>query len=193
MKSARIDKNVIVHIMFYLLLVSLFAGLVAGLFLAHGMLSAKVREVDHLKIDNELTEKKVARAKNLAVTLSKNEDSAKRAAAIVADSKTYEYQNQIVEDLSSYASAAGLTILGFNFASDSDPTASSTKKVAGLNTVTANITLKNPVPYNNYLRFLKLIERNLTKMQVTKLDIAADLKSPGTINSPSLGVEVYVK
>lgn len=156
----------------------------------HQTLSAFATEVNHLSIDSELNQQSIENAKKLRRVLNENQADVTRAASIVADTQYYEYQDQIVEDVSSYAAASGLTVLGFDFSTTG---AASKSRVSGINTVVATISLQNPVPYSNYLLFLKLIERNLTKMQVTQLDISNDLQSPGTISSPVVTLEVYVR
>lgn len=180
----------LVHWALYGFIVILLAVLGFGIYLLHSSLAEYARTVDHLKIDSELNQQSIGNAQKLRRVLNENRDSVERAAAIVADTKYYEYQDQIVRDISSYASATGITVLGFDFTQNKTVTKSN---VPGLNTVVASISLKSPVPYANYLRFLKLIERNLTKMQVTQLDISNDLKTPGAISSPVITVEVFVR
>ena len=190
MNMPNLSKASLVHWSLYVLIVLLLVGIGTGSYFIHQKLSAYVMEVDHLKIDSEMNEQGIVNAQKLRVALAQNKNSVDRAAAIVADTKYYEYQDQIVQDISAYAAAANLTVLGFDFSTAASSKASSVK---GIKTMVATISLKSPVPYNNYLRFLKLIERNLTKMQVTQLDISNDLKSPGTISSPIITLEVYVR
>lgn len=179
-----------VNVALCVLLLLLLAGLGYGVFFMHSQLSIYAVTVDHLKTDSEVDQQSLENTQKLQRALDLNADSVDRAADIVADTKYYEYQDQIVRDISSYAAATGITVLGFDF---STSTTGKTTNVPGLNTVVASISLKSPVQYRDYLRFLKLIERNLTKMQVTQLDISNDLKTAGTVSSPVVTVEVFVK
>ena len=190
MSKTSINKNALVHWGLYALIILLFAGVAIGGYFVHQQLSDYVMKVDHLKIDSDINEQGIANAQRLRTVLTENQDNVDRAASIVADTKYYQYQDQIVRDITSYASAANLTVLGFDFTTASPAKTSSVK---GLKTINATISLQSPVPYTNYLKFLKLIERNLTKMQVTQLDISNDLKTPGGISSPVMMVEVYVR
>lgn len=190
MNRPSLSKPALVHWSLYGLLVVLVAGLLFGGYVLHQKLSGYVMEVDHLKIDSEINEQGIANARKLRKVLEENGESVDRAADIVADTKYYVYQDQIVKDISAYASAANLTVLGFDFSTSASAKASNVK---GIKTVVATISLNSPVPYDNYLRFLKLIERNLTKMQVTQLDISNDLKTPGAVNSPIITLEVFVR
>ena len=189
MNRPSISSAMIVHWSLYALIVVLIAGIGYGTYFVHQKLSGYVVQVDHLRIDSEINQQGIENAQKLRRALDENQDSVARAAAIVADTKYYEYQDQIVKDITSYASASGLTVLGFDFST----TTSKTSSIKGIKSMVANISLQNPVPYNNYLRFLKLVERNLTKMQVTQMDISNDLKTAGTISSPVLTLEVYVR
>lgn len=182
----------LVHYLLYVLIVLLLAGVGAGGFLLHRSLASYVTTVDHLKIDSEVNDQALINSQHLKKVLAQNQDNINRAAAIVADTKYYQYQDQIVQDITSYATAANLTVLGFNFAS---PTASTPTKqtVPGVKTTTAVVSLASPIPYTSYLKFLKLVERNLTKMQVVQLDITGDAKIPGDVNSQSVTIEVYTR
>jgi hypothetical protein len=195
--NKKMSSVIVVHWLLYLLVFLLLSGIVAGSYFMYTKLSSYVAVVDHKKIDSELNEEAILNAQRLSRALEKNKDNIARASQVVADTKYYEYQDQIVRDITSYASAAGLTVLGFNFTASSSTTSKTTSKnsgaAPGVKTVFASISLKSPVPYDNYLRFLKLIERNLTKMQVTQLDISSELKTLGQISSPSITIEVYVR
>lgn len=190
MNKPSVSPALIVHWSLYALIILLVAGIGYGTYFIHQRLSDYVVAVDHLKIDSEINQQGIENAQKLRIALDKNKDSVNRAAAIVADTKYYEYQDQIVKDITSYASASGITVLGFDFSATSSSKASS---ISGVKTMVATISLQNPVSYTNYLKFLKLIERNLTKMQVTQIDISNDLKAAGTINSPVVTLEVYVR
>lgn len=190
MNKPSIPPAMMVHWSLYVLIVLLVGGMGYGTYYLHQRLSDYVTEVDHLKIDSEISQQSIENAQKLRLALNENKDSVARATSIVADTKYYEYQDQIVKDVTSYGSASGITILGFDFSAASS---SKTSAVKGVKTMVATISLQSPVPYMDYLRFLKLIERNLTKMQVTQIDISNDLKTPGAISSPTLTLEVYVR
>lgn len=179
-----------IHWGLYGLIILLLLSIGFAVSYTHQRLVSYVQEVDRLKIDSEINQQSIENAQKLRSALTKNADSVTRAAAIVADTKYYEYQDQIVQDITSYANVSGLTVLGFDFTTTSK---SQSTNVKGLKTVVANVSLKSPLEYANYLRFLKLIEKNLTKMQVTQLEIGNDLKSPTTISSQLITLEVYVR
>lgn len=190
MNKLPLSPATIVHWSLYALIVILVAGIGYGTYFVHQRLTDYVVQVDHLKIDSDINQQSIENAQKLHRALAENNDSVSRAAAIVADTKYYEYQDQIVKDVTSYAAASGITVLGFDF---SVAASNKTSSIKGVKTIVANVSLESPVKYTNYLQFLKLIERNLTKMQVTQVDISNELKSADTISSPVLTLEVYVR
>ncbi|MFI5212624.1 MAG: hypothetical protein ACHQTE_01560, partial [Candidatus Saccharimonadales bacterium] len=62
----------------------------------------------------------------------------------------------------------------------------------GVKSTSVAVTLVNPINYNNLLTFVKLIEQNLTKMQVSKIGLSKD-PSSNKIISDALTVEVYIR
>ena len=154
------------------------------------MLKTEQQTTDHARIDAAISTEQIQRAKDLQVYLESHTTDIEKAASVVADTKTYQYQNQILEDVNRFADIAGVTVLGFDF-----PTQKSAAVPAAgaVKTIQASVTLQNPVPYENYLRFLKLIEQNLTKMQITDISITPDTKVLGRINNPTIGLQVYIR
>lgn len=202
-------------------LVAVFAFAMNSLFKT---LEEKSKQASHTNIDSELSSQKTNRLKELEIKLNKYQDVSKRAAAIVADSKQYRYQDQIVNDINTYAEVAGVTILGFNFnegggnadaansasgnastpavtppsgqSTDSPattpPTGASKSVAPGLKTVNASIQLDSPIPLSNFLIFLKYIEQNVTKMQVTGVTLTPS-DNPKLISNPTINVTVYTR
>lgn len=154
------------------------------------MLSAETTKTNDLKLDAEQSGENLNKAKNLQAYMELHKADVDKAASIVAQSKTYQYQNQIIEDITRYATTAGLSILEFNFPDDS--TAPTTKS-STLKSISVEVTLRKPVSYDNFIRFLKYTEQNLTKMQITDINISPNSENPKLIDSPTVGLEVYVK
>ena len=156
----------------------------------------------------------VTRLKQLEEELSSNEVAVNRAKKIVADSQSYQYQDQIIADLNAYAQASGVVIENFTFNNENvddgsaDAAAAPPPEVtgeegaveqsttpAGLKSTTASITIKNPVEYIRIMNFINSIEQNLTKMQVSGISIAKSSDDPSgrTVNINPLTIEVYIR
>lgn len=135
----------------------------------------------------------------LQVQLEQNKDTVERAKSIVAESKSYQYQDQIITDLNDYATRAGLAITNIDFGATTSTAVPATGGAsqtpakttpAGVKSTSVSITLKNPVNYTNLLRFLYSIEQNLTKMQISRVSLS---KATAGITSDTLTIEVYVR
>lgn len=185
--------------------ISLFvvAGLGVALFsLAYSSLKNVAVDVSHSVADANASRDNLQNLQKLKRDLASKEEVVKRAESIVAESRSYEYQNQIINDLNDYAARAGLNITTIDFTNSQDgsttpatpgvtPAAPSTT-INGVKSTFVSITLKNPVDYASVLRFLKSIEQNLTKMQVANVGLSKDQDSSG-ISSNVLNIEVYIK
>lgn len=172
------------------LIVLLVIGIGAGSWFLQKTLTERATETDHTKIDAELSQTELQRAKSLEIYLNQNKAAVEKAQSVVAETKTYQYQNQIVNDIESYAAKAGVSILGYSFPVD---TSAAKPDASGLKTVGATLTLKNPVDYVSYLKFLKYIEQNVTKMQITDITLTPDRNNPNQVDSPTVGLKVYVR
>lgn len=172
--------------------VLLLAGLVvAGNWKLGEMLSTKISETNKLKAEARQSDENLAKANFLEIYESTHQTEIQKAAAIVAESKTYQYQNQIINDINGFAGQIGIGILGYTFPENSVAAAKQT--VPGLKSIPVSISLRSPLKYTDYLSFVRLIESNLTKMQITNISVAPDPLQKGYITTPSIELEVYVK
>lgn len=118
-----------------------------------------------------------------------------RASKIVADSEQYQYQSQIIADISSYAEKAGVAISGFTFTSSDDPSQGDPAQEnlpSGLKSTRAVIAIQNPVDYNAAMKFIHSIEDNLTKMNITSISVAASPGNNKVMVNP-ITIEVYMR
>ena len=188
MKSKALDATTTRWILVGII-VLLVCGGIAGAWQLQMMLNEKLAATNQAKVDAINNNDNLAKAQALKIYLENHQAEIDKTARIVADTEAYKYQDQIVQDITKYAEVSGLRVLGFDFPTTTKTNTSST----GLKSIAATITLRNPVPYRNYLTFLKLIEQNLTKMQITDVSIVPDKDDPNLINNPVIGLEVYIK
>lgn len=127
-----------------------------------------------------------------------------KTSKIVAEATHYRYQDQVINDLESYASQVGLNISKYTFnelaptpaTPSSTPPQSSSNGVASgtatapitpgdaakqlpsnLTTTTIDIGLEANVPFNSVLLFIKKIEQNVTRMQITSLSLTPNVNN----------------
>lgn len=143
-------------------------------------------------------------------TLEQNSDAIDRAEKLVAESKLYSYQDQIITDINQFAAEAGLSISNINFteattattaapATTPAPTegtpATAGAPPAGIKSMTATVALKNPTDYSKILSFLNLIEQSLFRMQVSQVGLSKASADAGSnqVTSDTLTIEVYIR
>jgi hypothetical protein len=167
-----------------------------------GILQASAREANHAKIDAELASNDTSQLQKLETQLSTYKDVIPRAKEIVASSSNFKYQDQVIKDITNLADSAGITITGYSFtgSATAEAGATSTPTIPGTapmttaaKKVTMTITVKSPLPYDSYLRFLRLIELNVTRLQVTGVNLTPDASNKNNITNPSIGIEIFVK
>ncbi len=175
-----------------------------GYYFLSSMLHQKTIETDHAKIDADLSHNDIEHLKALQQQLAQNADAVKRAEDIVGNVENYQYQDDFIRNINQLASETGVGVTGFTFpatatvgpgASTSAPSASTGGIVlpAGVKKLLVNINTVSPLPYENYLRFLRALELNLTRLQVTGVTLTPDGSNPKNITNSSIGVEVYVR
>lgn len=171
-------------------IVTLLAGFGFGAWWLQGVLAESVKATDRFKIDAEISTSELQQLKNLQLLLADEQDVIERTKQIAASTAQYRYQDQVISDLAGYARRRGIQISAFDFSGAAK--AKQTELVGGAKRTPFSITLKGPLQYTTFLRFLQDIEKNLTKIQVTSLTLSPD-KDPNKIANPSLGMDVYIK
>ena len=190
------------RIVLALFLIIILAAMVAGSYFAYSFLSTTSKEVADMQTEASAVDMKIQNLLKLKDQLEKNPVATKKAEQIVADSKSYQYQNQIVNDLSIYAGKANVPIQSFTFqdgstsskssSSSSQTTAKKPTSVSGVKSITVSIQLGDKVPYNNLLHFLYLVENNVTRMQIYGVSISRG-EQRGEVSAQSLELGVYVR
>lgn len=187
----------------------LVAGLTVALFyFGRQQLETTALTVSHSVADASASENNLASLEKIQEELAANKDVIDRIGKLTADSQGYNYQNQIITDLKEHASKADLTISTISFTSDSasssstgattpatgattTPGASGAASASGLNSVSIGVTLQNPVPYDNLLRFIRSLEQNLTKMQIAQVGLTK--ADDGGVTTEALTIKLYTR
>lgn len=192
-----------------LLVICVFAAVALGVALfifAYQTLGTVADDVAKVSAESTASQTRLQSLQRVQKQLDDQKDVVQRAKDIVAEAKSYQYQDQIISDLNAYASRAGVSITGYSFDSASTtgaaptqaPAAAGTPATAaapaptGVKATTVAVTLKEPVAYANFLQFLHFIEQNLTKMQVSTITLTKG-ENADTITTGSLTIQVYTR
>lgn len=160
--------------------------------------------VNQAVADANTSAKSLDTYKRLERELKANQTVVDRAKLLTADMSQYEYQNQIIVDLQTYAQQTGVSITTIDFGTTaSTPTAPAAAAPAAAGDATAGgtagksisitITPSNPIGYTNLLNFVHAIEQNLPKMQISKLNLTRDTTDPSKISVTDISIQMFVK
>jgi hypothetical protein len=166
---------------------------VAALYFVNDKLQTYATEVSQVAAQAQESQNNVQSLQRIQQELTDNKSVIERTRDIVADSKSYQYQDQIIKDLNDYAKQSGITITNMDFTATASTTAPTTSTAAptGVKSTSVSVTLKNPVGYISLLRFIRSIEQNLTKMQVSRVSLSKSENNQ--VTSEALTIEVYIR
>ena len=189
----------IARIILSLLLLIILSAMVGLVIFAYSFLSKTSEEVGKMQTEAIAVDAKIQSLLASKSQLDRNSDTVKKAKNIVSESKLYQYQNQIIQDLNTYADRAGIPIKAFSFQNEpttSAKTAKSSKRTpaspAGVKSTFVSIQLGDHIDYTKFLHFLSLIEKNVTRMQLLGVSISRGANNH-EISIQSLEVKVYTR
>ena len=189
----------IARIVLSLLLLIILSAMVGLVIFAYSFLSKTSEEVGKMQTEAIAVDAKIQSLLASKSQLDRNSDTVKKAKNIVSESKLYQYQNQIIQDLNTYADRAGIPIKSFTFQNEpttSAKTATSSKQIstspAGVKSTFVSIQLGDHIDYTKFLHFLSLIEKNVTRMQLSGVSISRGANNH-EISIQSLEVKVYTR
>lgn len=189
----------IARIILSLLLLIILSAMVGLVIFAYSFLSKTSEEVGKMQTEATAVDAKIQSLLASKSQLDRNSDTVKKAKNIVSESKLYQYQNQIIQDLNTYADRAGIPIKSFSFQNESTTsakTATSSKQTstspAGVKSTFVSIQLGDHIDYTKFLHFLSLIEKNVTRMQLSGVSISRGANNH-EISIQSLEVKVYTR
>lgn len=189
----------IARIILSLLLLIILSAMVGLVIFAYSFLSKTSEEVGKMQTEATAVDAKIQSLLASKSQLDRNSDTVKKAKNIVSESKLYQYQNQIIQDLNTYADRAGIPIKSFSFQNEpttSAKTATSSKQTstspAGVKSTFVSIQLGDHIDYTKFLHFLSLIEKNVTRMQLSGVSISRGANNH-EISIQSLEVKVYTR
>ena len=166
-------------------------GAFVGAYYLNGFLIQKKDEVSKVENDVVANESSIGLSQALEQYIKNNRKDIDLVKKVVSDTKEYQYQDDIINDIVTYAAQTGLKLLSVTFPT-SISSSSSKDKSAPVKTMQAVIEIDKEFSYDKYINFIYKIEQNISKMKI--LQISIDLgKEAGSITGSSIKLEVYVK
>lgn len=205
-KREKMTPAVTMRIVFALSLVLILVGMGGIVYFGYTMLQGTAEEVSKIQTEAKAVDAKVQNLARLEKEMEKYKDSVAKARQLVAETQQYQYQNQIINDLTTYANQSGVGIAGFTFTSGSAGAKSNSgssgtsgtnnsfgsNSAAGPKSMKVSVRLNEKTDYMALLRFMHLIEQNLTRMQIASVSMSK-AEGVGQVSTQTLDVEVYVR
>lgn len=168
------------------ILVLLGSGVALGFVKGLGALKQEAQAVNQLVLDSKASENNVTRMKNLKERLSSLQDLELLANKMTSPQDSFQYQERSIQTLNHYAQQSGISISQINFSA----------KVVGVgnqggNNVLITVSLRNPVGYTNFLKFMRLVESGLSQMQILQVQISKDKDEKVAVGP--ISIAIYVK
>ena len=205
-KREKMTPAVTMRIVFALSLVLILVGMGGIVYFGYTMLQGTAGEVSKIQTEAKAVDAKVQNLARLEKEMEKYKDSVAKARQLVAETQQYQYQNQIINDLTTYANQSGVGIAGFTFTSGSagaksnsgssgtsgTNNSSGSNSAAGPKSMKVSVRLNEKTDYMALIRFMHLIEQNLTRMQIASVSMSK-AEGVGQVSTQTLDVEVYVR
>lgn len=190
------------RIILFIVMVLVVLGAGGGFYYAQQQLSGYAQAISRLNADAQAGDKSIQTLRSLENWMKEEFETIEKTRDIVAESREYRYQDQIVKDISRIGESSGVTITGFDFLAaaptataqtptTTTPAAPLTPTTSGLKSQTVGVTIKSPVDYSSLMDLIRKIERNPLKMQLASVALTKD--KGGAVTSQTFSIEVYVR
>ncbi|HRJ06097.1 MAG TPA: hypothetical protein PK096_00815 [Candidatus Saccharibacteria bacterium] len=195
MKSAGLNARKL-RLLLLLSMIFIMVVAVVGFYFMQRQLHSYADSISHLNADAASGDQNLTTLRALQTQLDEKAGIISKTKAIVAESKQYVYQDQIIEDLTRIGQESGVTVTGFTFTSPAaadgtTPTATAPTAVSTLKSQKVTVSIASPLNYDNLMKFIKKIELNSMKMQISSVSITREKGS--NVSSDSFTIEVYVR
>ena len=168
---------------------------IAGLYFADRKLAALANETARLKAEVEVSQKQID---SYTITKAKVENLqyVEELASQVLPKD--DEQSTVVAELSQFALRSQLSVSEITFPEGStaakNSAAKSTKVVPkGVDVIPITVRFKEGSSYNNLLSFLRLVENNRRKTQVTNVDLKPDTEDRSVLSEVTVELNLYAK
>jgi hypothetical protein len=166
--------------------VLLVAGSIAGLYFGQDWLRTYKAESYQITIGAKTKIVSPELITQIQTAVNENSQYSKTALNLLVSSKSYKDIAQ--KTISAYASDAGIEIENSSFNAPSIPIG-----ISGVNPVYTTITIKNPVSIDRLLRFMKAIESNMPKMQLSGINMSRAELDQNMVDIEPLTIEMYAR
>lgn len=167
----------------------LMVGAIAGSFtMANKIAAQKSAQIADTKADIQTNDQAISDFKALQKSIDANKEISDIAAEVLPQDKE---QSAALAELNQFSKSAGVPIRQVSFLPGKDGlTSPSNLKGVSVLSVTVHCEASQ---YSQLLNFLKKIESNRRRMQVTSVGLAPSDKTAGLLDRIDLSIDIYLK
>lgn len=170
----------------------------AGLYFANKSFTKLANDTNKLRAETQINQKKLEiykQSKDKSKSLEHVEDLAQQILP------TTHNQSATVAEISQFASRTGLKVADITFDAPSPSAKKNTKKdknvktkklPKGVEAIPMTLSLREGARYDNILEFLKILENNRRKMQVTNISLTPSEENRAIFEQVVFRIHVYV-
>ncbi len=167
--------------------------ILGGLYFSNKKLTALATDTSRLKADIEISQKQITAYQATKAKVDSLDYVDELANKVLPQDKE---QSAIVAELSQFALRARLSVAEINFpdkpqAKSSSKTKSATPK--GVDVMPITIKFKEDSKYESILTFLRSVEDNRRKMQVTNISLKPDEEDRQKIKEVTVDINLYTR
>ena len=164
---------------------------VGGFYFAQNWLKQAAEEYNKTATTSTTSGTNTISIKKLQEGIVQYQPAADKANSIFASSQ--DYQTKTISDLKKYASISGITISDYSFEKTDSNTSTGDAQTSGSGQTSITITITNPVKFSSLMKFVKGVETNSPKMQLSGIDISKSNNSKDLVVVKPLTIKVYIK
>jgi Tfp pilus assembly protein PilO len=165
-------------------------GAILGLYMADSKLSQVAKETSRLKAEVEVQQKQITiyeTTKNKIEDLSFVDDLADKVLPSTQD------QSLVVAEVSQFAVRSNLSVAQISFTEQPSTAKKPASAPGGVTVTPLTVQLKAGARYDDLLNFLKQIEQNRRKMQVSDINLSPDAKDRTKLSQVTVVLNLYSK
>lgn len=137
-------------------------------------------EASHRLTDADASAQQIQTLQTLKAQLDQDSGLIKKAESVFSTPDTY--QSQAIRDIRNYAGLAGINVKSTTFKED---TSTNSRSVV--------VAIESPTSYTGVIRFLRGIEGNIPKMEVSQLNLGRSSVGGDTILAEDITVIIHVR
>lgn len=161
---------------------------IAIFFLGKDIIAESSQSLTELSTELKKSQNEIEKIESIKSQMEQIKDIPDLVTQATADKTDNRHQEKIIKTLEEYAQKTGLVVKNINFAT------SSSVVTQDKSTVMATISFSQPTNYTNVIKFMKLTEIGLPRMQITDVSMSVTNSEEGGIDAVStstIQIKIY--